>query len=334
MPRKHDGPWLRKSDLCWYTTVNGKLVRLGGPEDSPEKVRRKYDVIHDNLLTISTLSARFLVAIRSQVKESTRAWYTSYLTSFLIYAPLDERARPREPIGEWAVEEITSSVVYDWINDRYGKAAASTRHTAARAVTRLINWAVDEGLIERSPLRGFRKPPPARREAVVTQAQYVECLKVVGPHVKDLVKFLWHTGCRPQELRVIEARWVHGRKIVLPTDRSKGEKKQRVIYLDSMMGLLARRLSATWPTGTIFRNSDGEPWTKNNLALMFRRLRSRISSDNMCAYAFRHTWITRMLEKGVDVATVAALAGNSPRMIMENYNHVAANEARLLDHLK
>ena len=50
----------------------------------------------------------------------------------------------------------------------------------------------------------------------------------------------------------------------------------------------------------------------------------------LCAYAFRHACISRLLEKGVDIPTVAAISGNSPEMITNFYNHVGENESRLL----
>lgn len=96
-----------------------------------------------------------------------------------------------------------------------------------------------------------------------------------------------------------------------------------------MAAKIVRRLMAANPTGPLFRNSRGLPWTKDSLRLAFVRLRNRIGVPNLCAYHFRHSYITRMLERGVDAATVAAISGNSPRMVLEIYNHVSRNEDRL-----
>jgi site-specific recombinase XerD len=148
--------------------------------------------------------------------------------------------------------------------------------------------------------------------------------------MRDVVKFLYHTGCRPQELRAIEGRWVVGQKIVLPLSKSKGGKKRRVIFLDSMAHAIVVRLARCNHTGPLFLNSHGRRWTKNSLGLAFHRLRQRAGISTLCAYQFRHSYITRLLERGVDVATVAAVSGNSPAMVLEVYNHVAVNERRLL----
>jgi integrase len=232
--------------------------------------------------------------------------------------------------------DLTSSVVHDWIKKRYGKLSDSQRHNAARCVCRVINWAIDENLIDRSPLKRFRKPAPGRRESFITPTQYATVLRTLkgrpaSQSRKDVVMFLWHTGCRPQELRIIEAKWIEGSKIVLPRELSKGKQKRRVIYLDGTTKRIVTRLSRQFPTGPIFRSYGGKPWTKNSLGLAFRRLKKHTAIPHLCLYAFRHGFVTRMLEKGVDVVTVAKLCGNSPLMITTVYEHVAENEARLLD---
>ena len=196
--------------------------------------------------------------------------------------------------------------------------------------TRLFNFAISERLLKELPIKGFRKPSPTSRERFLTGAEYALALKSAMPQMKDPIKFLWHTGCRPQELRVIEAAWVRDRKIIIPKELSKGKRKARVILLNPTAAMIAARLAKQYPEGPIFRNNEGTVWTKDNLRLAFNRLGLQVGIKGLCAYWLRHAFITRMLEKNVDVASVAALAGNSPRMVLNNYNHVAANESRLL----
>ena len=253
---------------------------------------------------------------------STLNWYANYLATFRIHvAGLD-------------AHKLTNSIVYAWLAKFYGKQSPSSQHAAARCVVRLMNWAEAEQLIDVSPLRHFRKPPPSRRETIVTPTQYAACVRSSRGVMRDVIKFLWHTGCRPQELRAIEGAWIHGRKIVFPQIHwaNKVKKRRRVIYMDYMAAALIAKLSAG-QQGPLFRGHAGKPYTKNALALAMRRLRGRVEIEGLTAYSFRHAFITRLLERGVDVATVAALAGNSPRVILSHYEHVAVNELRLLQQL-
>ena len=256
----------------------------------------------------------FLANQKSELAPSSYKWYANYLL------PL---ARKHGPL---AVSKITPTLIDRW-------AAAwpdASQHSAARTVVRVCNWGVAQHLLTASPLRGYRKPSPTRRGHTLTPAQYVLCVKHSRGPLRDVVKFLYHTGCRPQELRAIERRWITGQKIVFPLSKSKGGKKRRVVYLDGMACAIITRLARQNHTGPLFRNSHGHRWTKNSLGLAFQRLRRRAGIIKLCAYQFRHSYITRLLERGVDVATVAAVSGNSPAMVLDVYNHVAANENRLL----
>lgn len=272
-------------------------------------------------ITIGVLIDKFLISTKLFSAPATHKWYAHYLHSFRAYA------------GEQRAEQLTASVVYSWLQKCHGRKSASTQHAAARTIVRALNWAIDENILNRSPLSGFRKPTPSHREALVTPEQYALCLRTSRDPLRYGIKFLWHTGCRPQEFRIIESRWVAGQKIILPKQQSKGKRFRRVIYLDSMATGLAARLSEQRGTGPIFRNSEGNAWSKDGLALAFRRLREQTGIDGLCAYSIRHSFITRLLERGVDVATVAAISGNSPRMVLDVYSHVTANEARLLRQL-
>lgn len=265
-------------------------------------------------LTVAELSTRFLLDQRPQLAPSTYKWYAMYLVSF---------ARKK---GSTPIRALTPAILQAWLNTF----PDASQHNAARAVIRALNWAVANKIIPSSPLVGFCKPAATRREQSITGEQYALCLRSATPAQKIIIKFLHHTGCRPQELRVIEAQHVQGDKIVLPLKHSKGRKKRRTIYMDDMARNIVLTLAKQHRQGPIFRNSHGEPWTKNSLGLNFNRLRKRTGIDGLCAYIFRHSFITRLIERGVDVATIAAIAGNSPEMVLRVYNHVAQNDNRLL----
>ena len=53
---------------------------------------------------------------------------------------------------------------------------------------------------------------------------------------------------------------------------SKGKKLSRVVYLSDEAMALVRELSARHPTGPIFRNTDGKPWTRYAINCAFIRL--------------------------------------------------------------
>lgn len=264
----------------------------------------------------------FLSHMADSSSPKTHKWYATFLRSFRPFA------------AERPLSEITPAVLARWVASQYGGQSSSTQHGAARCVRRMVNWAVAEGRLDKSPLRGYRNPLPSHREAILTGAQYAAIIKACRRQAeKDVIKFLWHTGARPQEMKAIESAWVRGPKIVFPRRGSKGKKNRRVIYLDSLAAGIVARRSDEHASGPIFRGHWGRPWSTNRLCAAVRGVGDRAGVPGLCCYVIRHTWITRLLEKGVGVATVAALAGNSPAIMLRTYAHVAENEEFLRSHL-
>jgi integrase len=269
-------------------------------------------------IRVAWLVGQFLDYVEQHRAPATYVWYENYLTAFA------------EHVGDkMRVGNLTPAIVNRWIGKKYPDGSQSCHHAAARCVVRMLNWAVAEKIIDKTPLPGFVKPAPNRRETAITAEQYAVCLEHAKGRLKDAFEFLWETGCRPFELRHLQARYVNGSKAVFPLSESKGHKKRRVVYLNETAAAIVKRLSVEFPDGPIFRNSKGKPWKKDALNNAFARLRDGAKIVDLCPYSLRHAWITRMLERGVDVATVAALAGNSARMVLEQYNHVANNSDRL-----
>jgi integrase len=325
MARRRKGPWQRNQDGCWYTTVGRKVVRLGSVDDPWDAIEDAYHREHAKgskpaQLTVAWLCDQFLDYAKLHRADGTYHWYKFYLDEF--FAAVGPKL---------LVDQLTPRRVNDWIQSRFGRHSDTVQHHAARCVVRAMNWAVKERLIDRSPLIGLVKPSPTNRETAITPAQFKTCLEHAKGPFRDVLLMLWHTGCRPQELRLIEARWVDGNKIVLPALKSKGKKRRRVIYLNPTAAGIVQRLSAANPTGPIFRNQLGNPWTKDAINCGFVRLRSKTGIDGLCAYALRHGFATEALKSGVDTTTVGVLMGHSnPAMVARVYQHLAQDDDYML----
>jgi integrase len=163
---------------------------------------------------------------------------------------------------EWAEEHA------DW-SDAY-------RRGAIVAIQRPFNWAEELGYISASPVKKIEKPQPQRRESHITPGDFAAIAGryTEGDPFRDLVEFAWHSGCRPQEARHIEARHVHleDECIVLPKEEAKGKRRARVILLHGRALEIVRRLLAVRPEGKLFRNQAGRPWKRFAVANRFDRM--------------------------------------------------------------
>jgi integrase len=157
----------------------------------------------------------------------------------------------------------------------------------------------------------------------------------IGKIVKDqefrnLLMILRATGCRPIEARTVEAKHVRGRFWVFPKVDSKGQKYNRVVPLTKVAYRITRRLMKQYPNGVLFRDTRGNPWTKNALICRFRRLSKKLGTP-ISAYCFRHTFCTEALERGVDSTTLATIMGHrDATMVARVYSHLTHNRPLLL----
>jgi len=113
------------------------------------------------------------------------------------------------------------------------------------------------------------------------------------------------------------------------TGRRTGRPK--ITYLPQSIVRLMKALIKRYPSGALFRNQKDQPWTSNAIRLRWKRLRDKLDlAKGTCSYAYRHTYTTEGMARGVDVATMAELLGHQDlRMISQHYGHLAQKPQHL-----
>jgi len=143
------------------------------------------------------------------------------------------------------------------------------------------------------------------------------------------------SGARPGEIRTLTSEHVFldAGVWVLQKHKTKAQTKgkPRVVYLSDELAALTRRLLEKVPPGTpLFRNEDGNEWTRNAVRCRMRRVRVKLGIPGLVAYLYRHGFITQALERGISDAVVASLVGHADTSVIHKfYSHLTSN-ARLL----
>ena len=134
----------------------------------------------------------------------------------------------------------------------------------------------------------------------------------------------WETGARPQETLHVEARHVDLKNLrwIFPASETRTGRLPRVIYLNAEALEITKRLALLHPTGKLFRNTRGKPWTADAVNCRFATVQKKLGK-RYSLYALRHSWATKALQNGVDPITVAVLMGHSdPTMLAKHYQHL------------
>ena len=143
------------------------------------------------------------------------------------------------------------------------------------------------------------------------------------------VNFLALTGFRPEEAIALTWGDIKNREIVVSKAYSQGILKSTKTYeirsfpINSQLGKLLGSLVGT--QNLVFPSAEGGYINQHNFNERYWKpiVKELVAGGKVEEYLptnnLRHSWITRMLRSGLDIATVARLAGNKPDTIMKHY---------------
>lgn len=256
-------PWFRASRNAWFICLKGKQVNLGSDEDAARKkfhnllgAEREQSNGSPQTTVVKIILDKFLDWVHMNRSPETYVSYKKRILSFTEYL---------QSVGLSAitVEGLKRLHITEWV-DSHPNWNPGMRRGMMGAVQRALNWAVDWDIIDRSPIAKLEKPAQGKRETVISEEEYQEILDHNRcQDFEDLVITAWETGCRPQELIRVEApnTDLKGGRWLFQLTKSKGKKKVRVVNLTERALEITRKRMLKYPTGKLFRNSEGNPWT-------------------------------------------------------------------------
>jgi integrase len=228
--------------------------------------------------------------------------------------------------------------------ERYATSTVRKVLLYARAAN---NWAIEEELLAKNFYsRLFKSIPKSQKTgrsrkcfekceieqilAAFASNEFVSKFSVFPhSHYRGYVKFLALTGFRPEEAIALEWGDIKNSRIIVSRAYSQGILKETKTYearnfpvnsqLSDLLQSLPRTQNLVFPSpegGYINQHNFGERYWK---PIVKKLVAAGKVGEYLPTYNFRHSWITRMLRSGLDIATVAKLAGNKPDTIMKHY---------------
>ena len=267
MPRQPK-PFFRKQTQSWYCSLNGQQISLGKDQETAfqkfHELMAQRESLGGSFSSLYELSQAYLDWCQKNRKPRTYESHLRFLKSFIGH--VGKRLK---------IVQLRQHHLTKWLEGKptWGDTAGND---AISIVQRMLNWAIEEGYLNASPIPKVKKPRRRRREVHYTQAQYDQIISHAKGPLIDLLNFLWWTGCRPKEARTIEARHVHEDLIIFPADESKGEEEARIIILiPQAKEIIDRRLEEV-SEGSLFLNTLGNAWTKDSIKCRLTRITKKV----------------------------------------------------------
>ncbi|MEX2172702.1 MAG: tyrosine-type recombinase/integrase [Pirellulales bacterium] len=327
-------PWLRKSTGTWHVWFNGKQRYLGRDEAAAfEKFRRMAQSGVTGEYTVRQVVQAYWKWAKRNLAESTCTRRKPILESF---------SRAMRP--SLKADALRAMHVQDWLDERRkitsvpkgkrGEKQATAKPLSPTTIGDYItlikgvmNWAKGMGYIDRNPIDGMPKPSANVRQDFLPVDTWQRVLELATDEAfRDYLTVMLASGARPVEMGRFEAKHLTGNRLILPIRQSKGRRRSRVVYLPDEALAIVNRLVAQYPTGRLFRNSDGNPWNKDSIRCRFRRLKRELKMPTLTATTLRHSYAHHRLSSGQDSLTVSKLMGHvDTRMLATRYGHLDAN---------
>jgi integrase len=320
---QRSGIWYRADRRVWCGRVNGRVVAFG-PDEGEARRRWRAATGQGGGLTCDELVKRWLDWQEARVSAGRLA-----PESLAIYR------QQSKPFAKWAGSRLAASVggpdVLAWANGHAGWSIA-TRAIYGRLAGQVFRWAVGQGLLSRSPMAGLSPSTPQPRRRWVTPEDAAAVIAACRSEaMRDLLRFLWATGCRPGEayrLTLAECDLDAG-VAVMARHKCSRTGRARLIPLPPVALEIVRRQGERNQAGPVLRNCNGKPWQTNAVNQHLLALHRATGCPRIFPYQLRALWATDALAAGEAPAIVAECLGHSVRTLDRHYSGLSGRRELL-----
>jgi integrase len=231
----------------------------------------------------------------------------------------------RCPIAHRTLAKLTSSDVATYRDERLKTVAPATIVRELNTISHAIEIASREwGLwVPRNPVKLVRRPPvPRGRTPRLKEGEEQRLLEACDrgrtPLLKSLIIMAIETGMRRGEL--LDLRWEHVdlKRCVAHLPLTKNGDSRDVPLSRCAVRTLQQLRTAGAKQERVF------PMTGNAVRLAFEHLRVRAGMSDFHFHDLRHEAISRLFDKGLNIAEVSAISGHRELKMLARYTHLRA----------
>jgi len=228
------------------------------------------------------------------------------------------------------LDEITQLQVEKYIAMRIeDEVTKSTINRELACLRKMLNKAIDWGYGDDNPVSRvkFFSEKDNLIERILTEDEERLLLKLSPEQLKSIIIFAIHTGMRKSEILSMKWKNIDLEKREIKVDNTKSGKSRIVpineeLYVE-LLELKRKSGNSIW----LFQNPKTENPLKD-VKRSFKEACRKAGIQDLRFHDFRHTFASRLIEKGVDIITVKDLLGHSTVKITERYTHSNRNQKR------
>jgi len=309
----------------WYLdfkdATGRRIQRLAPNAVDPEDAMRALEIAvkeeHDKALGLKQqhvpcFSELGDIYLRDYAKVNKRSW-------------LDDDYRLKvlkDFFGDRPLEEITPQLIEQFRANRLEKRnARATVNRYMALLKRMFSLAIEWGFVTSNPAQRVRQfsEHEFAKERILTPAEEVLLLRACHERLKPIVIAALNTGMRRGELLALRWEDIDLRRGLIRVKKSKSGKQRTVPVNES--------LKATLQSLPLFGCDKGSVFEPVNIQACFEKARQDAGFPELRFHDLRHTFATRLVDRGVDIITIQKLLGHSTVVITQRYTHARDDRA-------
>jgi integrase len=225
------------------------------------------------------------------------------------------------------LSRIGSDLVEGYLAERTKKVSPATANRELALLKTMFNKAADWGKIDLSPISKIKKFREENiKERILTQDEARRLIEAAKKELRPFLIIALNTGMRRNE--ILSLKWENvnfaNEFILIESARSKSGKAKKV-PMNRLVVEALKSIPKKHPL--IFYN----PETRRNIQdvkTAFRTALKKAKIKGVRLHDLRHTAATRMIEAGVDIATVSKILGHSSIQMTMRYCHPTEENMR------
>ena len=310
----------RRGQVWWIDYYNQNRERI--QESSHSSSRRDAEKL---------FAVRKSEVLRGVYKQPVRITFDQFGKRYMEYAKVNKRSWLRDQQmlenlkkffgSERQLPDIGAADIEGYKMRRRTEVSGSTVNRELALLKHMFNLAINWDLfLDLNPVRKvkfFRELNTGAR--VVSPEEEERLLQHAAPFLQDLIRFGLNTGLRIGE--IFSLRWsdVDWEKGVLNVFASKTEKT-RAVPINSE----AQKVLEAWRLGkknefVSYNIETGKPFV--DLKAGFALACQKAGISGVTWHTLRHTFASRLVNRGVDIVTVQQLLGHSTVIVTMRYTH-------------
>jgi integrase/predicted DNA-binding transcriptional regulator AlpA len=231
--------------------------------------------------------------------------------------------------GEKLISEITPLEIERWIRWRLEQGVTKiTVNRGLQVLKKMFNIAIGEGFTTDNPVRKVRmfSEKDNIKERILTEEEEPRLIEACVDYLRPVVITALHTGMRRGEILALEWARVDMEKRTIKVTHTKTDRPRYIEINATLLEVLRRQRIAN-PTGELVFPSPSTGLQMVGVRKAFVRACKAAGIEGLRFHDLRHTFASRLVEKGVDIITVKELLGHSTIILTQRYTH-SRNEQR------